>query len=111
MLRKPIVDQTWLEGIRNVNDVMFSESFEQANMIQEVLEGVRNIVRDQVAEALPNTISPQYPPSYDPPPSNQGGSNFNYPPHQQANAINSMPYNFLNAVGQQQPLFAPQYGT
>ena len=87
-----------LQDIRNVDDVPVSESFDQANMIQEVLEGLRNIVCNQVAEALSNTISPQSLTSYDLPPSNQGGSNFYYPPYQQANAINLMQYDYTNVT-------------
>ena len=60
-----------LQDIRNVDDVPISEMFDQANMIQEVLEEVRNIVRNQVAEALPNLPPSQYPPIYDPPSQNQ----------------------------------------
>ena len=46
-LRKPNIDQTWnnmkinfrnaLQNIRNVNDVPILETFDQENMIQEVL--------------------------------------------------------------------------
>ena len=120
-LRKPNVDQTWsdmkiyfrhaLQDIRNVDDIPVSETFDQENMIQEGLEGVRNIVRNQVTESLPNFPPPQYTPIYDPPPQNQGRANeMNFAPYQQANVINAMPYVFANAVGQQQPLFSPQKG-
>ena len=72
-----------LQDIRNINDVPVSETFDQANMIQEVLEGVRNIVRNQVAEALPNFPPPQYPPIYDPPPQKpRKGKRNEFSPHQ-----------------------------
>ena len=80
-------------------------------MIQEVLEDVRNIVRDQIAEALLNFTLPQYPPIYDHPSQNQGRADkMIHLPHQQANVISGMPHAFENAIGQQWPLFAPQQG-
>ena len=89
-----------LQDIRNVDDVPVSDTFDQVNMIQERLERVRNIVRDQVVEAIPNFPSPQYPPIYDPSPQSQGRANeANFSPHQQANSTNVMSYVFANAVG------------
>ena len=82
--------------------VPVSETFDQANMIQEVLEDVRNIVRDQIAEALLNFTLPQYPPIYDHPSQNQGRADkMIHLPHQQANVISGMPHAFENAIGQQ----------
>ena len=120
-LHKPNIEQTLnnmkihflnaLHDIRNVDDVPISETFDQANMIQEVLEGVRNIVRNQVAEELPTFRPPQYPPIYDPPSQNQEkATEMNFPPNQQANAINSIPYAFSYAIDQQQTSFTSQQG-
>ena len=52
------------QAIRNVDDDPINDTFDQANMVSEVLDGVRTIVRDQVAEAIPSYI----PPTYNPPP-------------------------------------------
>ena len=100
-----------LQNTRNIDDVPISETYDQANMIQEVLEGVRNTVRDQVAEALPNFPPPLYPPIYDPSSQNQGRTTeMNFLLTQQANAVNTMPYAFADAIGQLQIPFAPQQG-
>ena len=42
-----------LHNARDVQDESIEQTFDQTNMVSEVLEGVRAIVREQVAEALP----------------------------------------------------------
>ena len=66
--RKSAADRTWdkmkshfrdaLQDARDVEDAPVGQTFDQANMINEVLDGVRAIVRDQVAEALPHVPQP-----------------------------------------------------
>ena len=85
-----------LQDIRDVDDVPASNTYDQANMIQEVLEGVRGIVRDQVAEALPSFSSPNYPTSHSIPPFLHTQPETAYNPHfQQVNAVTAS--SFANA--------------
>ena len=77
--RKLDVHKTWpnmksyfceaYQEIRDVEDTPVTETFDQANMINEVLEGVQEIVRTQVFEALPH-VPPAFqqmqPPVYTP---------------------------------------------
>ena len=46
------------QEIRDVEDTPITKIFDQANMVNDVLEGVREIMRTQVAEALPTHIPP-----------------------------------------------------
>ena len=61
-----------LQDARDVEDEPIEQTFDQANMVGEVLEGVRAIVREQVAEALPhaslyqNQIPPGNPDQFHP---------------------------------------------
>ena len=47
------------QEIHDVEDTPVTKIFDQANMVNEVLEGVRQTVRTQVAEALPH-VPPAY---------------------------------------------------
>ena len=75
-------------------------------MIQEFLEGVQSIVHNQVAEAPPYLPTSNYTQVCNLP-SQQTRPDGIHPPHQYSNAVNVLPYEFSNAVGHQQPLFAP----
>ena len=121
--RKATADKTWLnmkthfrealEDIRNVDDVTIDQTFDQANMVREVLEGVRAIVRDQVAETIPsymlaptNNPSPQN--SIPPRPPSQFQNNFEMPSAQVANMVNMPPAYLANAmVASPPPQMAP----
>jgi hypothetical protein len=120
--RKNEADKTWsnmkkhfrdaLEDIRDVDDVTIEQTFDQANMVREVLDGVRAIVRDQVAEAIPNYF-PAYMNNAPPPPAPQ----FQNPerlPNPAANMVTGQPMYMANAVmpmaqaPRAPPLTAPQ---
>ena len=114
--RKPEVERTWsnmkshfrdtLQDARDVEDAPVGQTFDQANMINEVLDGVCAIVRNQAAVAMPQS-SPKYHPA---------NTNFRNPPQpfaqelpsqqfaseQTVNMSYEMPpsYNYANQVQQ-----------
>ena len=118
--RKADADQTWANmktnfrethfSIGDVEDEPISKTFDQANMVRKVLEGVRTIVRDQVAEALPPQIQAQYSqmhiPQQEPPPA-----------YQQENMIDQFPpimytpppYDYANMVTPPTQIVPPQF--
>lgn len=75
--RKPDNARTWANmkihfreahlAIRDVEDEPIANTFNQANMVNEVIEGLGTMVRDQVAEALPPIMQLQFPQMYVPP--------------------------------------------
>lgn len=110
--RKAPHDKTWtnmkthfrdaLQDARDVEDEPIAQAFDQANMISEVLEGVRAIVRDQVAEAIlpQGQVNPYQPPTV--PRTNIDGSVQHLP---QANNTYHLQYQPSDYATMHQPIF------
>ena len=100
--RKPEINHKWinmkayfrnaLQDIKDVDDVPVSTTYNQVNMIQQVFDGVRGIVRDQVAETLPSFPTPNY-------------SQYSIPPPHFSRAENKCDHSFLQANA----VIAPSY--
>ena len=109
--RKPDADKTWInmkthfreafQEIRDVEDSPVMETFDQENLVSDVLDGVREIVRNQVAEALPY-VPPAYYPM--PLPPNEYMSQVNMLEQQQGQfeyqppPVQPAPYNHANMM-------------
>ena len=115
------------QEIRDVEDSPVTETFDQANLVSDVLDGVQEIIWAQVAEALPH-VSPAFNQMHPPP--NGHIPQANMIEHQQMQTeyqpppVEPSPYNHANmmtqltqsqnqnqgftAPPQQPPQFAPQ---